>query len=145
MGTEKMSSIVYDIHKKKLPPAKSVTKPEGWDFRNKEMQILKRELQMLCDEEKEMAREKTARQQLVIRVLGASTKIIDKWDEMAFLRDVTIASKDEEVLESRKLLKETKARQTQLEKEKKENLAEIARLEENLENLRQTNKDREQK
>merc|ERR1711878_19841 len=108
------------------------------------MQILKRELQMLCDEEKEMAREKTARQQLVIRVLGASTKIIDKWDEMAFLRDVTIASKDEEVLESRKLLKETKARQTQLEKEKKENLAEIARLEENLENPRQTNKDREQ-
>ena len=46
---------------------KSVTKPDGWDFRNKEMQILKRELQMLCDEEKEMAREKTARQQLVIR------------------------------------------------------------------------------
>ena len=46
--------------------------------------------------------------------MGASTKIIDKWDEMAFLRDVTIASKDEEVLESRKLLKETKARQTQL-------------------------------
>ena len=44
-----------------------MTKPEGWDFRNKEMQILKRELQMLCDEEKEMAREKTARQQLVIR------------------------------------------------------------------------------
>merc|ERR1711937_981752 len=105
----------------------------------------KRELQMLCDEEKEMAREKTARQQLVIRVLGASTKIIDKWDEMAFLRDVTIASKDEEVEESRKLLKETKARQTQLEKEKKDNLAEIARLEENLENLRQTNKNREQK
>jgi len=32
------------------------------------MQILKRELQMLCDEEKEMAREKTARQQLVIRI-----------------------------------------------------------------------------
>merc|ERR1712168_1746668 len=142
MGKEKiMSSIVYDIHKKDLPPAKSVTKPDGWDFRNKEMQILKRELQMLCDEEKEMAREKTARQQLVIRVLGASTKIIDKWDEMAYLRDVTIASKDEEVEESRKLLKETKARQTQLEKEKKDNLAEIARLEENLENLRQTNKD----
>jgi len=53
-----MSSIVYDIHKRDLPPAKSVTKPDGWDFRNKEMQILKRELQMLCDEEKEMAREK---------------------------------------------------------------------------------------
>ena len=45
-----------------------MTKPDGWDFRNKEMQILKRELQMLCDEEKEMAREKTARQQLVIRL-----------------------------------------------------------------------------
>merc|ERR1712142_692527 len=142
---ENMTSIAVDVLKRDLPPAKSLPKPDGWDYRNKEMQILKRELQMLCDEEKEMAREKTARQQLVIRVLGASTKIIDKWDEMAFLRDVTIASKDEEVLESRKLLKETKARQTQLEKEKKENLAEIARLEENLENLRQTNKDREQK
>merc|ERR1711970_335672 len=145
MGIEKMSSIVYDIHKKELQPAKSVTKPNGWDFKNKEMQILKRELQMLCDEEKEMAREKTARQQLVIRVLGASTKIIDKWDEMAYLRDVTIASKDMEVEDSRKLLKETKQRQKQLEKEKKENLAEIDRLEQNLENLRQTNKDREQK
>merc|ERR1711937_242323 len=145
-GKEKiMSSIVYDIHKRDLPLAKSVTKPDGWDFRNKEMQILKRELQMLCDEEKEMAREKTARQQLVIRVLGASTKIIDKWDEMAFLRDVTIAAKDQEVEESRKLLKETKQRQTQLEKEKKENLAEIARLVQNLENLRATNKEREQK
>merc|ERR1711893_15638 len=141
MGTYKqrqreiMSSIVYDIHKRELPPAKSVQKPEGWDFRNKEMQILKRELQMLCDEEKEMAREKTARQQLVIRVLGASTKIIDKWDEMAYLRDVTIALKDKEVEDSRKLLKETKQRQTQLEKEKKENL----------ENLRANNKEREQK
>merc|ERR1711990_1137408 len=83
--------------------------------------------------------------QLVIRVLGASTKIIDKWDEMAFLRDVTIAAKDQEVEESRKLLKETKQRQTQLEKEKKENLAEIARLEQNLDNLRATNKEREQK
>ena len=77
-----MSSIVYDIYKRDLPPPKvtsslfpvrgplpvqSVTKPDGWDFKNKEMQILKRELQMLCDEEKEMAREKTARQQLVIR------------------------------------------------------------------------------
>ena len=41
--------------------------PDGFEYRNKEMQILKRELQMLCDEEKEMAREKTARQQLVIR------------------------------------------------------------------------------
>ena len=108
--------------------------------------------------------------------MGASTKIIDKWDEMAYLRDVTITSKDQEVEESRKLLKETKQRQTQLgrrfhdffivwwfnilnstgnkiapllrilqsmaflkawkEKEKKENLAEIARLEQNLENLR---------
>ena len=46
--------------------------------------------------------------------MGASTKIIDKWDEMAYLRDVTIASKDQEVEESRKLLKETKQRQTQL-------------------------------
>ena len=45
----------------------SVSRPDDWDYRNKEMQILKRELQMLCDEEKEMAREKTARQQLVIR------------------------------------------------------------------------------
>lgn len=52
----------------------------------------------------------------VFRVLGASTKIIDKWDEMAFLRDVTIAAKDQEVEESRKLLKETKQRQTQLGK-----------------------------
>ena len=50
----------------------SVTKPDGWDFRNKEMQILKRELQMLCDEEKEMAREKTARQQLVIRYIAST-------------------------------------------------------------------------
>ena len=48
--------------------------------------------------------------------MGASTKIIDKWDEMAFLRDVTIAAKDQEVEESRKLLKETKQRQTQLGK-----------------------------
>merc|ERR1712212_855969 len=110
-SAEKMSSIVYDIHKKKLPPAKSVTKPEGWDFRNKEMQILKRELQMLCDEEKEMAREKTARQQLVIRVLGASTKIIDKWDEMAFLRDVAIAAKDVEIEGTNKVLDETKDRE----------------------------------
>merc|ERR1712149_19433 len=109
------------------------------------MQILKKDLQIICDEEREASREKTARQQLVIRVLGASTKIIDKWDEMAFLRDVTIAAKDQEVEESRKLLKETKQRQTQLEKEKKENLAEIARLEQNLDNLRQTNKEREQK
>ena len=46
--------------------------------------------------------------------MGASTKIIDKWDEMAYLRDVTIASKDQEVEESRKLLKETKQRQAQL-------------------------------
>ena len=52
----------------------------------------------------------------ILRVLGASTKIIDKWDEMAFLRDVTIAAKDQEVEESRKLLKETKQRQTQLGK-----------------------------
>ena len=50
----------------------------------------------------------------IFRVLGASTKIIDKWDEMAYLRDVTIALKDQEVEESRKLLKETKQRQTQL-------------------------------
>ena len=50
----------------------------------------------------------------MFRVLGASTKIIDKWDEMAYLRDVTIALKDQEVEESRKLLKETKQRQTQL-------------------------------
>ena len=50
----------------------------------------------------------------ILRVLGASTKIIDKWDEMAYLRDVTIASKDQEVEESRKLLKETKQRQAQL-------------------------------
>merc|ERR1712226_1422477 len=115
-GKEKiMSSIVHGIHKRDLPPAKSATKPDGWDFRNKEMQILKRELQMLCDEEKEMAREKTARQQLVIRVLGASTKIIDKWDEMAFLRDVTIASKDVEIDETNKILDETKAREAQLE------------------------------
>ena len=33
---------------------------------------------------------------------------------MAYLRDVTIALKDQEVEESRKLLKETKQRQTQL-------------------------------
>ena len=52
----------------------------------------------------------------IFRVLGASTKIIDKWDEMAYLRDVTIAAKDQEVEESRKLLKETKQRQTQLGK-----------------------------
>merc|ERR1711990_1201128 len=145
-GKEKiMSSIVYDIHKRDLPAAKSVTKPDGWDFRNKEMQILKRELQMLCDEEKEMAREKTARQQLVIRVLGASTKIIDKWDEMAYLRDVIIASKDQEVDESRKIPQDTKGRQKQLEKEKKDNLAEIASLEDKLANLRANNKAREEK
>merc|ERR1712226_997825 len=145
-GKEKiMSSIVYDIHKRDLPPAKSVTKPDGWDFRNKEMQILKRELQMLCDEEKEMAREKTARQQLVIRVLGASTKIIDKWDEVAFLRDVTIASKDVEIDETNKILDETKAREAQLEKEKRDNLAEIAKLEGELANLKSSNEGRTQK
>lgn len=111
-------------------------KPDGWDYKNKEMQILKRELQILCDEEKEMAREKTARQQLVIRVLGASTKIIDKWDEIAYLRDVSIASKDVEIEQTEKVLDETKAREAQLEKEKRENLAEIAKLENELANLK---------
>ena len=37
------------------------------------MQILKRELQIICDEEKEASREKTARQQLVI---SAGVKIM---------------------------------------------------------------------
>merc|ERR1712142_284709 len=106
---ENMTSIAVDVLKRDLPPAKSLPKPDGWDYRNKEMQILKRELQILCDEE-EASREKTARQQLVIRVLGASTKIIDKWDEIAFLRDVTIASKDVEIDETNKILDETKAR-----------------------------------
>ena len=95
-------------------------KPDDWDYRNKEMQILKRELQMLCDEEKEMAREKTARQQLVIRVLGASTKIVDKWDELAYLRDVAIAQKDVDIEETNKALDETKQKEDQLEKEKRE-------------------------
>jgi len=120
-------------------------KPDGWDYRNKEMQILKRELQILCDEEKEASREKTARQQLVIRVLGASTKIIDKWDEVAFLRDVTIASKDVEIDETNKILDETKAREAQLEKEKRDNLAEIAKLEGELANLKSSNEGRTQK
>ena len=36
---------------------------------------------------------------------------------MAYLRDVIIASKDQEVDESRKILQDTKARQKQLGKE----------------------------
>lgn len=134
-----------DIHNRDLPPAKSMPKPDGWDYKNKEMQILKRELQILCDEEKEMAREKTARQQLVIRVLGASTKIIDKWDEIAYLRDVSIASKDVEIEQTEKVLDETKAREAQLEKEKRENLAEIAKLENELANLKTSNKGKDVK
>ena len=63
-----MTSMAMDIHGRKYPPPRSVGIPDGFEYRNKEMQILKRELQMLCDEEKEMAREKTARQQLVIRL-----------------------------------------------------------------------------
>ena len=39
--------------------------------------------------------------------MGASTKIIDKWDEIAYMRDVIIAGKDCEVDDSRKLLKES--------------------------------------
>ena len=62
-----MTSMAMDIHGRNHPPPRSVGVPDGFQYRNKEMQILKRELQMLCDEEKEMAREKTARQQLVIR------------------------------------------------------------------------------
>ena len=52
---------------------KTIPKPADWDYRNKEMQILKRELQIICDEEKEASREKTARQQLVI---SAGVKIM---------------------------------------------------------------------
>ena len=87
--------------------------------------------------------------------MGASTKIIDKWDEIAYMRDVIIAGKDCEVDDSRKLLKEsdslskvqfcdlveitckeTKDKQKQLETEKKDNLNEIARLEKQLADLR---------
>ena len=50
----------------------------------------------------------------ICRVLGASTKIIDKWDEIAFMRDVIIAGKDVEVDDARKLLKDTKDKQKQL-------------------------------
>ena len=46
--------------------------------------------------------------------MGASTKIIDKWDELSYMRDVIIAGKDEEVDDARKLLKETKDKQKQL-------------------------------
>jgi len=134
-----MTSIAMDISGRELPPAKTIPKPADWDYRNKEMQILKRELQIICDEEKEASREKTARQQLVIRVLGASTKIVDKWDEIAYLRDVTIAAKDVEIEETNKILDETKAKEAQLEKEKRENLAEIAKLESELANLKSAN------
>ena len=51
---------------------------------------------------------------IICRVLGASTKIIDKWDEIAFMRDVIIAGKDVEVDDARKLLKDTKDKQKQL-------------------------------
>ena len=52
----------------------------------------------------------------ICRVLGASTKIIDKWDEIAYMRDVIIAGKDCEVDDARKLLKDTKDKQKQLGK-----------------------------
>jgi hypothetical protein len=71
-----------------------------------------------------------------LRVLGASTKIIDKWDEIAYLRDVPIAAKDVEIEATEKILTETIARENQLEKEKRENLAEIKKLEGELENLK---------
>ena len=51
---------------------------------------------------------------IICRVLGASTKIIDKWDEIAYMRDVIIAGKDVEVDDARKLLKDTKDKQKQL-------------------------------
>ncbi|CBY23149.1 unnamed protein product [Oikopleura dioica] len=138
-----MSSIAMDIHKRDLPPAKSMPKPADWDYKNKEMQILKKDLQIICDEEREASREKTARQQLVIRVLGASTKIVDKWDEIAYLRDVTIACKDVEIEEIEKLLAEIKEREAQLEKDKKENLAEIAKLEGELASLKANNESKQ--
>jgi len=69
-----MSSIAMDIHKRDLPPAKSMPKPADWDYKNKEMQILKKDLQIICDEEREASREKTARQELF--QLSAIKKII---------------------------------------------------------------------
>ena len=57
-----MTSIAMDIHNRELPPAKSMPKPADWDYKNKEMQILKKDLQIICDEEREASREKTARQ-----------------------------------------------------------------------------------
>ena len=50
------------------------------------------------------------------RVLGASTKIVDKWDEIAYLRDVTIAAKDVEIEETNKILDETKAKDWDFER-----------------------------
>jgi len=52
---------------------------------------------------------------------------------------VTIACKDVEIEEIEKLLAEIKEREAQLEKDKKENLAEIAKLEGELASLKANN------
>ena len=63
----------------------------------------------------------------------------DLCSPLKFSRDVTIACKDVEIDEIEKLLAEIKDRQAQLEKDKKDNLAEIAKLEGELASLKASN------